>query len=186
MLALETDWTGESKDMIGLLSAFTGQNYNNLENAKGNLWEPLFQVLSFVFDAPQWNKIKKPKLVTLGNKQVKPPTNLMLETFGQKVMALQLITNEDDHIHKIPDILAIYLQPAYDGKFVADRVPDIKKMVMEMASHESMPFGLFFLKRLLRKRSFGKLGLKASRKMQRNLLSIQRQAVSSSTNLVTS
>ena len=57
ILALEEKWSGTSSDMIGLLSAFTGQDYRTLENAKGDLWNPLFQVLSFVFDAPKWDKI---------------------------------------------------------------------------------------------------------------------------------
>ena len=182
ILALETEWTGESKDMIGLLSAFTGHNYQTLENAKGNLWKPLFQVLSFVFEAPNWKKLKKPKTVTLSNKQIKPPRNLLLEAFGQKVMALQLITKDEDHIHKIPDILAIYLQPAFDGKFVSDRVKDIKKYVLEMPAYEAMPFGLFFLKKLLRRKTFGGIGLKLYPKTLKNLASIQRQAAKSLTN----
>jgi hypothetical protein len=186
VLQLETEWTGESKDMIGLLSAFTGENFQTLENAKGNLWEPLFQVLSFVFNAPQWKKLKKPKTVTLGNKQVKPPTNLQLEAFGQKVMALQSITKEGSELDKIPQILAIYLQPAYDGKFVSDRIPDIKKLVMNMKAYEAMPFGIFFLKKLLRQRTFGRTGLRVSPRMLRNLQSIQRQVVRSSPNLATS
>lgn len=186
VLALESEWTGESKDMIGLLSAFTGENFHTLENAKGDLWEPIFQVLSFVFDAPKWDKIKKPKLVNIGGKMVKPPQNLSLETLGQKILALNLITNGSDHIKNIPDIISIYLQPAYDGKFVSDRINDIKRHVLDMKAYEAMPYGLFFLKRLLRPRSFGRLGLKVSPKMLRNLQSIQKQAVSSSTNLVTS
>lgn len=177
VLRLETEWTGEAKDMIGLLAAFTGQNYSILENAKGDLWEPLFAVLSFVFDAPTWKKLKLPKLIQLGEKKVKPPKNLSLEAFGQKVMAMQSITKEGTELSKIPEILSIYLQPSYDGKFVSERIEDIKPMVLNMKAFEAMPYGIFFLKRLQRSKGFGMTGLKVSRKMLRNLKSMQQQAM---------
>ena len=174
ILALEENWSGTSSDMIGLLSAFTGQDYRTLENAKGDLWNPLFQVLSFVFDAPKWDKIKPPKQVRLNGKTLTPPKKLEMQTFGQKVLALKLIS-EQEHIKNIPDIIAIYLQPVYDGLFESERIPDIRKHVLEMKAYDSMPYGLFFLKKLLRLKNFGKLGLRASRKTLRNLKSIQQQ-----------
>ena len=186
VLALESEWTGESKDMIGLLSTFTGQNFQTLENAKGDLWEPIFQVLSFVFDAPKWEKLKRTKIVNIGGKMVRPPKNLSLETLGQKILALNLITNGNDHIKNIPDIISIYLQPAYDTTFVSDRINDIKRLVLDMKAYEAMPYGLFFLKKLLRPRNYGRLGLRVSLKMLRNLQSIQKQGENNSHNLVTS
>ena len=185
VLALETGWNGESTDMVGLLSALTGEDYNDLENAKGDLWNPLFKVLGYVFEAPDWKRIKKPKSVTLGSKVLKPPTNLLLECFGQKVLALNLITTETDQINNIADVIAIYLQPAYDGKFVSDRVPDIKKMVLEMNAFEAMPYGLFFLKNLLRPKNYGLVGLIPSRKTMKNLLSLQRPAPTNYANSAT-
>ena len=174
VLALE-QWTGDSKDMVSLLSAFTGCEYHDLENAKGNLWEPLFQVLSFVFDAPKWSKIKKPKSVNIGNKVIKPPHNLLLQKFGQKVMALKLISDEKNQINNIPDIISIYFQPGYDGAFVSDRIPDIKNLVLEMNCMEAMPYGIFFLKNLLRSKRYGRIGLSLSRRTLRNLRSLQQQ-----------
>lgn len=144
IINLETNWSGESMDMIGLLTAFTDRTYEDIEHSKENLWDPLFRVLSFVFQAPEWKKVKKPKTVTLGGKTITPPSNLSLETFGQKIKALQLITNEKNQVNNIPDILAIYLQPAFDGLFSSDRIPDIKEMVLEMKAFEAMPFGFFF------------------------------------------
>ena len=178
IIALDTKWSGDKTDMIGLLSAFTDQSYEDLEQAKGNLWEPLFQVLSFVFEAPKWDKIKLPDRVILGDKVVKPPKKVEMETFGQKVMAMQLIANESvEQIQKIPNILAIYLQPAYDAKFVSERVPDIEKKVLEMNCFDAMPYGMFFFRKLLKSNSFGRIGLRGSGRMLKNLLYIKRLAL---------
>ena len=186
IINLESKWSGESSDMIGLLSSFTDCAYEEIEHSKEDLWEPLFRVLSFVFEAPKWQKIKKPKTVTIGSKVIKPPRNLSLETFGQKILALKLITNEENQINNIPDIVAIYLQPAYDGLFNSGRVADIKKLVLEMTAFDAMPYGLFFFKKLLKPRRFGKLGLKVSQKMLKNLISIHSQVGTNSPNLMTS
>ena len=185
IIRMEANWSGESKDMIGLLTAFTDRTYEEIEHSKENLFEPLFRVLSFVFQAPDWKKIKKPKEVTIGGKVITPPTNLNLEAFGQKVKALQLITNEKNQIYNIPGILAIYLQPAYDGLFSMDRVDDIEEKVLEMKAVEAMPFGLFFFKRLLKPKRIGRIGLRVSRRTLKRLTFIQQQVVRNSPNLTT-
>jgi hypothetical protein len=117
---------------------------------------------------------------------IKPPQNLSLEAFGQKILALKLITNEENQINNIPDIVAIYLQPAYDGIFNSDRVGEIRKLVLEMSAFDAMPYGLFFFKKLLKPKRFGRIGLRVSQKMLKNLMSIQQQAGISLPNLTTS
>ena len=173
---MEEKWSGNRSDLIGLLSAFTGQSYQDLEQSKSNLWEPLFQVLSFVFDAPKWDKLKKPKTLTLNGKKITPPKKLDLESFGQKVQALNVITSDMPKINKIPELLAIYLQPAYDGKFISDRVEEVKPWVYNMKAFEALPYGIFFLRRLSGSKRFGRIGLRASRRTRKHLVSIRRQA----------
>jgi hypothetical protein len=146
LINLDTMWTGEKTDMIGLLSAFTDQNYEDLEQAEGNnLWVPLFNVLKFVFNAPDWSKLKKQPIISLHDKKIKPRTKVELHTFGQKVQALNVIASEKPNIEKIPEILAIYLQPSYDGKFISDRVEQIKPYILDMKASEAMPYGFFFI-----------------------------------------
>ena len=186
IIAMDSQWSGEQSDMIGLLSAFTGREYDELSNTKSNLWEPLFQVLSFVLDAPDWKRIKTPTFVTLGDKKVKPNSKVQLHTFGQRAMAMRVISSDMSNFEKMPELLAIYLQPAYDGKFTAERVPDIKKMVLNMNAFEAMPYGLFFFRKLSRMRVYGLIGLKASRRTLKNLQSIQKQVASGLANLQTS
>jgi hypothetical protein len=176
--ALEDKWSGQKSDMVGLLSAFTGTNYKNLENAKGNLWEPLFSVLSFVFDKPNFKK--KPKRVLLNNRYITPPKSLNLETFGQKVMALQSISSEKSKIEKVIDMLTIYLQPAYDGKFNTDNHDKIRGYVMNGKVVELMPFGIFFLRKLSALKIPGLIGLKASQRMAKLINTIQLQVMKNS------
>jgi len=183
---MEEKWSGKRSDLVGLLSAFTGQKYEDLEQSTTNLWEPLFQVLSFVFDPPKWDKLKRPKQVTLNGKYIKPPKKLELEAFGAKVQALNVITSDMPKVNKIPELLAIYLQPAYDGKFIGDRVEEIKPWVYQMKAYEALPYGIFFLKRLSGSKRFGRIGLRASRRTRKHLVSIQRQAASILTSLQTS
>ena len=186
VLSLEQEWSGDSGDMVGLLAAFTGCNYEEISNAKGDLWEPLFQVLSFVFNAPKWDKLKKPDLVTLKGKKIRPPKKLELEAFGQKVMAMKLISDEKkQHISNIGNILCIYLQPAYDGIFNSTRVAELENDVRQMSALEAMPYGIFFLKRYLRSKNYGRLGLKVSQRTLKNLKYIQSQVVTSSPSLTT-
>ena len=186
LVNLENKWSGNKSDMIGLLSAFTSCTYEQLEQAKGNLWEPLFGVMAFVFNSPKWDKLKKQPLLSIGNKLVKAPKKLELETFGQKVLAMNVIASEGEQINKIPEILAIYLQPAIDGKFITDRVEQIKEDVLNMYALEAMPYGIFFFKKLLRLRSYGRIGLKASRRIRKQLVFIAKQAQISYNNLQTS
>jgi hypothetical protein len=79
-------------------------------------------------------------------------------------------------INKIPELLAIYLQPAYHGKFISDRVEEVKPWVYNMKAFEALPYGIFFLKRLSGSKRFGKIGLRASRRTRKQLESIRRQA----------
>ena len=176
IIALEDQWNGKSDDMIGLLSAFTGVNYEELENTKSTLWEPLFQVMSYVFQAPNWKKLKLPNMVNIAGIQAKPAKNVALEAFGQKVMALQAIASTKPEMERIADILAVYFQPLIDGKFVSQRVPDIRTHVLDMKAYEALPYGLFFFRKSLKRRKFGLIGLKASRRMARNMQSISRLA----------
>lgn len=166
-------------DKIEVLSAFTGLDVRTIENARGDLFKPMYQVLSFVFESPNWQKLKVPKTVTLNDKVIKPPKKLNLETFGQKWRAVEAIQSADNKIDCIPDILAIYLQPAYDGVFETSRIPDIKEYVLKMKAFEAMPYGFFFFKRLEGLNLLGLLGLNLSLRTMKNLLYIRKREAES-------
>jgi len=169
LIRMEENWSGKKSDMIGLLSALTFQDYSAISNSQRDLWEPLFAVMGFVFtDPPKWNKLKQPKVLRIDGIDCKMPRKIGLTMFGQKVMALQLIGNEElSDIEKIPKILAIYLQPIYDasqanratGKFNTERLEHIEHHCLYLKAKDAYPAGSFFLNRLLRKKDYGILGL---------------------------
>jgi hypothetical protein len=166
----------DRSDKLQILSCFTGLDLRTIENAKGDLFEPMYQVLSFITDAPKWDKVKRPKEVTLKDKSIKPPKDISLETFGQKWRAMEAIQAHENKIDCIPDILAIYFQPSYDGIFESSRIEDVKEMVYDMPAYQAMPYGFFFFKKLTGWKVIGMIGLKLSLRTLKNLLSMQKRA----------
>ena len=167
-------WKKSKGDTIGLLAAFTYLPESDLSESKGNqFWTPLYSVLNFVYTEPMdWSKLKMPKSISIDGSLCKIPRNLGLEMFAQKVHALNLITDEsktDDE--KILRIMAIYFQPLVDGKWNHDRIDHIENICRYMNAKEAFPIGDFFLRRLLRTRNFGMLGLHPLQLIQRRLLS---------------
>ena len=180
----------DNHDLSSLLEAFTGINYEFIENASAkDIWGPVFQLLSYVYDAPKWNKIAKRKKVDLGGKLITPPLKIETKSFGQSRLVLHALRNHLGEktipVNILPEIIAIYLQPAYDGKFISDRVSDIKEMVLNMPAYMGMPYAFFFSKKFRGSKVYGMIGLKVSQKMLRNLISIHRQAGTNSLNLTT-
>jgi len=161
LIRMKENWDWKKSNMIGLLSALTFQDYSAISNSQRDLWEPLFAVMGFVFtDAPKWHKLKKPKVLRIDGVDCKLPRKIGLTMFGQKVMALQLIGNEElSDYEKIPKILAIYLQPLYDGKFNTERLEHIEHHILYLPAKDAYPIGNFFLKKLLRRKDYGILGL---------------------------
>ncbi len=174
-----------------ILAALTGQNYEFIENSHpSTIFEPLTQVLTYIYDAPKWDKLKLLKQINLGGKLIKAPKKLEFCAFGQSRMVLDKMKDLDTEkrlpINILADILSIYLQPAYDGKFVSQRVEDIKPLVLQMKAYEAMPYAFFFFKKLYGKKIFGRIGLKVSLKTIKNLQFIQRREMINLTPLTTS
>lgn len=177
ILALEENG---ANDASSLLSALTGINYEFIENSKNSTqWSIVIQLLTFIYEAPNWKKIRLPKKVTVNGKLITPPRKIEVETFGQSRLFANAFRSVDTDktipINILPELIAIYLQPAYDGLFEAQRIDDIKKYVLEMKAFEAMPYAFFFSKKWQRLNIFGKLGLRASLKTMKNLKSILRQ-----------
>jgi hypothetical protein len=167
-------------DKIEVLSCFTGLEVRTIENAIGSdLFDPMYTVLSFVFDSPNWKKISPPKTVNLNGKIIKPPKKLNLETFGQKWRAIEAIQSTENKLDCIPEILAIYLQPCYDGIFESSRIEHVKKWVMNMSVYDALPYGFFFWNRLQPSKVIGLVGLKVSLKTMKKLLYTKKQGENS-------
>ena len=170
-------WDGDSSDIIGLMGCFVDLPTEVLEATHSNLWEPLFKVLAFVFNPPSWHNLKKPDKILINDKYVKVPKNLELESFGQKVMAMQKMVVDQDSIRVIPDILAIYLQPVYDNKFSRPRIEVVKEYILECNAIDTVPIGRFFFRKLLRQKNYGLIGLNRYQRIIKQMRFSNRQAV---------
>ena len=138
----------EDNDLIDVLNCFMDLPKHIIENTTSNLWHPLFKVLEYVYNSPQWDKLKKQKTIHLNGKVLKIPQSLELETFGQWTLAIQAINKHKEKLTVIPELLTIYLQPKYDGKVALFRHDTIKELVLETPAFESIPIGLFFLQQV--------------------------------------
>ena len=135
----------EDNDLIDVLCCFIDLPKEIIDNTSSNLWQPLFKILEFVYNPPKWTALKRPSKLQLNGKLVKVPSNLGMETFGQKVLALQAIEKHKQKLSGLPELLTIYLQPKYDGKYSRMRQGAVRELVDNTLAIESIPIGLFFL-----------------------------------------
>jgi hypothetical protein len=154
-------WAASKGDTVGLLSAFTYTDYSYLAESKSNnLWGPLYSVLGFVYKEPiQWDKLKVPDSIRLDGVDCKIPKKIGLTMFAQKVNALNLIADESKtDKEKILRILAIYLQPIYDGRWIPERLDHIENHCRYLNAKEAFPIGNFFFRKLLKTKNYGMIG----------------------------
>ena len=168
-----------------VLACFTDFSFKDFGN--GTSKDDLFiiqELMSFLNNKDQLDKAKKKDKIKVGDKFIKPPKKVYLETIGQKSMARPILAKYTDKIDpKIDDIIdlcAIYFQPAYTGSFNADLIPGIKHHIMEMRLIDIIPWFLFFFRKLSPTRIYGIIGLKVSLKTLRRALSMKRREVISS------
>jgi hypothetical protein len=174
-----------------VLACFTDFDFKDFGN--GTSKDDLFviqELMSFLNDKTLLNKAKRKKRILMGDKLIKPPTKVELETIGQKSMAKPILnkyTDEerDPSIADIIDLCAIYFQPAYTGKFNPDLIPVTKQYIMDMYLIDIIPWFLFFFRQLSNTKIYGLLGLKLSLKTLKRMLSLQRREGRSLTNSVT-
>ena len=171
-----------------VLACFTDFSFQDFGN--GTSKDDLFviqELMSFLNDKTPLNKAKKKDRLLMGDKYIKPPVKVYLETIGQKSMAKPILAKYTDKekqpsIDDIIDLCAIYFQPAYSGKFNADLIPGTRAYIMEMHLIDVIPWFLFFFRKLSITKIYGILGLKVSLKTLRRILSSRRRAAISLTN----
>lgn len=170
-----------------VLSCFTDFDFKDFGN--GTSKDDLFviqEVMSFLNNKDSLNKAKRKKRILMGDKYIKPPNKVELETIGQKSMAKPILSKytdeeRDPSITDIIDLCAIYFQPAYTGKFNPGLIPGTKQYIMDMKLIDIIPWFLFFFRQLSNTRIYGLLGLKLSLKTLKRMLSLQRRGEASLT-----
>ena len=173
------------------LACFTDTPLNDFLNSysKDDI-EAISQIFTFLNDKPSWKRLKKKKRIQLGDKLIKPPENIRMKTIGQKSIALPIVMKyaekkEEEITPEIDDvlqILAIYFQPEYSGKYDDNKIPGIKQLILEANCIDVMPWFIFFFRKLLRGNLPGLIDLRVSKKTLKNLAYIKGRAASSLTN----
>ena len=183
--------TDKTADPLLLFAALSGQKLSELNNTPTNLFEPFLDHLKLLSgQEPKWVKLKHPDEIRLNSKTIKVPKDLGFERFGQKVLGLDILERynkekEDlDKLDSLPEILALYFQPLYDGKFDRNRVDTVKKYVLNMKALQAVPIANFFLDNLLKSNNIGLLGLNPWALMWTNKLRGLTQIQNGLTNLV--
>lgn len=162
LINMSEQWSGSNADVIELLAALTSEKYDDLASTKSNIWIPVLSVLDFLFeDPPKWDKLKAPKKIRLNDRWLEIPKDLGLERFGQKVLAVQMMetSKEEKQLHLMPKLIALYLQPKYDGKYIAKRMDTLERYVMELPALHAVPIGNFFFHNLWKPKNYGLTGL---------------------------
>ena len=141
---IETKW--DRKDLLQLFAILTGVDISVLSNTRTKkILQPIAEATLFIYEPLNWNRLKRPKSIYLHGKELKVPKNLGMELFGQKVMLLQKMQeNEDDWRPIIPFGLALYFQPLYDGKFSRDRVEVFEEKILKIPALLAYPIAFFF------------------------------------------
>ena len=142
-------WDG--LDLIHLLSMLSGHKLRELDNLKDtSILDVLTQHIGFIAtNPPDFNKLRINKRFTLGGKKIEVPADLELESLGQKIL-MSNIMQQDNMIKQIPNALAIYFQPIYDGSdFDRKRLPHIVKMINQTPIVLAYPVVAFFFRKLI-------------------------------------
>ena len=130
------------------LGCFTDTPMNDFLNSYSkNDIEAISQIMTFLKDKPGGDKIKKKEQILLGGKYIKPPQDLKLKTIGQKGVAMPILmkyAKEEEIEPEIEDVLqllAIYFQPEYSGKYDDSKLPGIKHLILDMpAIHATVSY----------------------------------------------
>ncbi len=141
-------WDGA--DLIHLLSMLSGHDLKELDNITDtSLFDVLAIHLNFITkEAPDFKNIPISKTFKLDGKEFDVPSDLELETLGQKILMSNL-RQQDNMIKQVANALAIYFQPIYDNStFDRKRLPYIVKMIHKEPIVDMFPIVDFFFQKL--------------------------------------
>jgi len=135
---------------LQILSILSGESLEAIENTDVDLTPAMERVAKLYNQKPlDLEKQKKGKIVIEG-KEIKFPTSLNFTRFGQKSMTKNLIRDNERLELIVSEVFAIYAQPLIDGKFISERIPEIKEIVDNLPIVSVFPYTVFFFKRLRR------------------------------------
>jgi hypothetical protein len=160
-------------DFISIIAVFTGLSRETIENSTKDFYDVLWPVFAFIDSPPHWEKIKKVKRLFINGKYITPPKKVEFETFGQRILALYAIRNEDGQYKKLLDIVSIYLVRSYYGNVSSELVEELKPHILKAKAIEIVPFALFFFNRLSSVKIYGMLNIRMSKSLANLLLNLK-------------
>jgi len=149
MIQIETEW--DKKDIVQLFSILIDVDYNLVaDSTDKKLDETLYQICSFAFENPDWEKLKPPKHILWEGKMIKIPTDLTQETLAQKIMIDNILRSEELVWEAIPKAAAVYLHPKIDemAKIDQEIMEDVAEKMLDRGAIEVYSIGNFFLQKL--------------------------------------
>ena len=147
----------DHNDYLAMLSVLCGVSKKRLSQSKQtNLDTILAPHLEWMHQEIDWKDIERPKEVIIGLNKIKVPTDLDLESFGQKIVMDGIIAECSKTVDEettvnfsklIPYAFAVYFCGKFYGKdFDRDLVDDLLPRVMKMPIMTVYPIGSFFLR----------------------------------------
>lgn len=157
-IKLRFEWDG--RDLVQLLSILSGKKYHVLNDDKElEVISGLLASLGWVFDEKiAWTKLPMPNALKIDGKKILVPTDLMSQTFGQKVHLAQNMVDPlsyvetsgyRDYTRLMPLAVAIYLQPAHDGgTFNMESAEKLAEKIQDLPIVDVYPIASFFFEKL--------------------------------------
>lgn len=146
----------DKSDYIALLSVLSGIEYKKISQAREtDLDEILAPHLAWTNEQIDWEGMKSPTHINVRLKTLKVPTNLELESFGQKIVLedklRECITGSKGEVNLaelIPYAFSVYFcSKYYEKDFSKVLVNQFLRLTMDMPIMTVYPIGSFFLKR---------------------------------------
>ncbi len=148
----------DNADIIHILSILSGESLRELDNIKDlTLFDTISDYLGFItVKPPDFEGLAISNKFTIDGKEFDVPQDLELETLGQKILVASLV--QGNIVKAIPEALAIYFQPIFDGTdFNRRRIPALVHKINKTPIMEAYPIVSFFFQKLAGFRISGKL-----------------------------
>lgn len=143
------DWDGE--DLVKLFSILSGIEYKALSNTHDFvLEEQLLASTRFVYDtAMDFRDAAPPHWIELNGKKIRIPVKIGDLSIGQNIHVRQAMEKSKVYEELISFVVAIYLQPLYDGAdFDYHRAMELEQDIKKLPIEKTYPLGVFFLRKL--------------------------------------
>lgn len=138
---------------FSILSSITIEELSN-EKVTDREYSNMINALSWIEQRPNFSELKLPESITINNKKIVIPTNLELETYGQRIQfeltCINAIQEGGDIIPVMNKAIAIYLYPIIMGTtYNGDKLNEAVDIVNTIPIIQSFPIACFFFNKWL-------------------------------------